>query len=178
MPFLPEVTEEQAGPELKKTYEQIRQAYGGWVPSFFTLQGSHPELVAAELAMAGVVMGPGEIDPNTKEFVGLAVSVFNTSSYCIDKHMEVLRKMGIPHKVVRQLTFGVDETEVTEELKALARFAQKITFRPTEITEGDFEALRQKGFSDRAILEAVAVAAWWNFINRMAIALGAVPEVR
>lgn len=177
MPFLPEVTEEQAGPELKKAYDQIREAFGGWVPMFFTLQGSYPELLAVELAMAKVVMGPGALDPNTKEFVALAVSVFNTSSYCIDRHMEVLRRMGIPHKVVRQLTFGVEETEITEELKALARFAQKITLHPTEITESDFEALRQKAFSDRAILEAMAVAAWWNFVNRMAIALGAVPQV-
>lgn len=38
--------------------------------------------------------------------------------------------------------------------------------------EGDIETLRQAGFSDAAIHDVVAVVAYFNFVNRMAVGLG------
>ncbi len=55
---------------------------------------------------------------------------------------------------------------------ALLEFAEKLTLRPSEMVSGDLELLRAQGFSDRAIHDAVQVISYFNYINRVADALG------
>lgn len=60
--------------------------------------------------------------------------------------------------------------------KALCKFAERVTGTPAAVRRRDIEALRKHGLSDRDILDAVEVIAYFNFINRVADALGVDPE--
>jgi uncharacterized peroxidase-related enzyme len=60
--------------------------------------------------------------------------------------------------------------------KALAKFAEKVTRQPAALRRQDLETLRKRGLSDRDILDAVEVIAYFNYINRVADALGIDPE--
>jgi alkylhydroperoxidase family enzyme len=51
-------------------------------------------------------------------------------------------------------------------------FAVKVTRHPTQIRRQDHERLREAGFDDRAILQITLIASWFNYINRVADALG------
>jgi alkylhydroperoxidase family enzyme len=42
----------------------------------------------------------------------------------------------------------------------------------TRITPDHLERLREAGFDDRAILQITLIASWFNYINRVADALG------
>ena len=44
------------------------------------------------------------------------------------------------------------------------------------MTPDDLEELRAQGFDDRAIHDAIQVIAYFNYINRVAHALGVEPE--
>lgn len=63
-----------------------------------------------------------------------------------------------------------------ERQKALCRFAVKVTRTPASARRRDLEALRKHGFVDRDILDAVQVISYFNYINRVADALGIDPE--
>lgn len=54
----------------------------------------------------------------------------------------------------------------------MLEFAVKITRDATTIQPADHEALRKVGFDDRAILQITLIASWFNYINRVADALG------
>ena len=54
----------------------------------------------------------------------------------------------------------------------MLEFAVKITRDATTIGPGDHDALRSVGFDDRAILQITLIASWFNYINRVADALG------
>jgi uncharacterized peroxidase-related enzyme len=56
--------------------------------------------------------------------------------------------------------------------RALCLFAEKLTLQPTAMGEADVEALRAAGASDPAIHDATQVVAYFNYINRIADALG------
>jgi uncharacterized peroxidase-related enzyme len=58
----------------------------------------------------------------------------------------------------------------------LLEFSEKVTRMPAEVNESDIGRLRQVGWSDQAIHDAVQVIAYFNYINRVADALGAAPE--
>jgi alkylhydroperoxidase family enzyme len=48
----------------------------------------------------------------------------------------------------------------------------KLTEDPTQISQHDHENLRAVGFDDKAILQITLIASWFNYINRVADALG------
>ena len=59
---------------------------------------------------------------------------------------------------------------------ALCRFAAKLTHRQEEMTPSDLDALREVGLDDRAIHDATQVIGYFNYITRVADALGVEPE--
>lgn len=59
---------------------------------------------------------------------------------------------------------------------ALCAFAAKLTEQPAAMTQTDIRTLRNAGFSDEAILDTVQVVGYFNYINRVADALGVEPE--
>ena len=59
---------------------------------------------------------------------------------------------------------------------ALCKLAAKITHHHHTMRPGDIDALREHGFDDRAIHDAVQVIAYFNYINRIAHTLGVEPE--
>lgn len=56
--------------------------------------------------------------------------------------------------------------------QALCRFAEKLTKAPEEMVSADIDTLRNHGFDDRAIHDATQVISYFNYINRIADALG------
>jgi uncharacterized peroxidase-related enzyme len=59
---------------------------------------------------------------------------------------------------------------------ALCEFAAKLTRDQKNVTSGDLERLRDMGFDDRAIHDAVQVIALFNYYTRVADGLGVEPE--
>jgi alkylhydroperoxidase family enzyme len=51
-------------------------------------------------------------------------------------------------------------------------YAVQLTNDATRITPAYHERLREAGFDDQAILQMTLIAAWFNYINRVADALG------
>ncbi|HET9888072.1 MAG TPA: hypothetical protein VFR10_11210 [bacterium] len=60
--------------------------------------------------------------------------------------------------------------------RALCGVAEKLTQEPTGIRPRDLDVLREQGFDDRAIHDAVQIIGYFNLITRVAEALGVEPE--
>jgi uncharacterized peroxidase-related enzyme len=60
--------------------------------------------------------------------------------------------------------------------KALCEFASKLTLTPSQMCSEDLEILHRHGLDDRAIHDATQVISYFNYINRVADALGVEPE--
>ena len=56
--------------------------------------------------------------------------------------------------------------------RAICAFAEKLTRTPGAMTRADVEALRQAGLDDRGIHDATQIIGYFNYINRIADALG------
>ncbi len=62
--------------------------------------------------------------------------------------------------------------ELDEATRAVLDFAVKLTRTPGEMKPSDLDALRQQGLSELALHDVVQVAAYFNYINRVADGLG------
>ena len=58
----------------------------------------------------------------------------------------------------------------------LCAYAEKLTHTPIQMSETDLQVLREDGLDDRAIHDATQVISYFNYINRIADALGVEPE--
>jgi uncharacterized peroxidase-related enzyme len=61
---------------------------------------------------------------------------------------------------------------ITEQERVMLDFVVKLTKDATKCSPADHDALRAVGFDDRGILQITLIASWFNYINRVADALG------
>jgi len=61
---------------------------------------------------------------------------------------------------------------ITPEERIMLDYVVKITKDATKVWKDDHERLRGAGFDDKAILQITLIASWFNYINRVADALG------
>lgn len=57
-------------------------------------------------------------------------------------------------------------------MRALCDFAVKVTREPAHVSGEDIERLRAEGLSDAAVHDALQVISYFNYINRIADAVG------
>ena len=61
---------------------------------------------------------------------------------------------------------------ISEQEKVMLDYVMQITRDATRISPADHDRLRAVGFDDRGILQITLIASWFNYINRVADALG------
>ena len=61
---------------------------------------------------------------------------------------------------------------IAERDRVMLGYVAKLTTDATQISPDDHEAMRAAGFDDTAILQVTLIASWFNYINRVADALG------
>ncbi len=61
---------------------------------------------------------------------------------------------------------------ITDAERVMVEYVVQLTKDATRITPAWHERLRAAGFDDRAILQITLIASWFNYINRVADALG------
>jgi len=71
-----------------------------------------------------------------------------------------------------QLAADYEHAAITENEKAMLRYAEKLTRTPGEMTQGDADDLVRAGFSHAAILDICMVTSYFAFANRLADGLG------
>jgi AhpD family alkylhydroperoxidase len=64
------------------------------------------------------IMGPGALDPLTKEMIYVAVSVTNQCAYCIASHTAAARKKGMSEAMFAELMAVVGMANETNRLAA------------------------------------------------------------
>jgi alkylhydroperoxidase family enzyme len=61
---------------------------------------------------------------------------------------------------------------ISEQDKVMLEYVVKLTRDATQCSPEDHKQLRAVGFDDRGILQITLIASWFNYINRVADALG------
>lgn len=166
------IDEAEAAAELRQAYEQVGAARGR-VANILKIHSVQPKAMLAHLRLyVDLMFGQSELNRAEREMIAVAVSWANRCRYCLEHHAEPLRALTKDDAWVRALKTDPAGAVLTQRQRALVEYALKLTLRPAEVTEADVEALRAAGLSDAGIHDAAAVAAYFNFVNRMALGLG------
>lgn len=80
--------------------------------------------------------------------------------------------MTLDDAFVEALARDFRAVPLSEQDRAMLEYVEQITRDATKITPEDHARLRRVGFDDRGILQITLIASWFNYINRVADALG------
>lgn len=80
--------------------------------------------------------------------------------------------MTLDDKLVKAIQDDYEHAPLSPADRAMLDYVGKVTVRATSIGPDDHALLRGHGFDDRAILQITLIASWFNYINRVADALG------
>jgi uncharacterized peroxidase-related enzyme len=75
-------------------------------------------------------------------------------------------------KLVEALELDYTTAPITLQERVMIDYVVKLTKDATTVRKDDHEKLRAAGFEDQAILQITLIASWFNYINRVADALG------
>jgi alkylhydroperoxidase family enzyme len=78
----------------------------------------------------------------------------------------------LDEELVRALEDDYRTAPITDGERAMLDYVAQITRDATRITPEDHAKLSDAGFDDRARLQITLIASWFNYINRVADALG------
>jgi uncharacterized peroxidase-related enzyme len=90
----------------------------------------------------------------------------------VKHHGAGLRKLINDDVLVGQLKKDFRVAEIDEKDRAMLDYAAKLTLEPWNMSEEDVAELREKGFSDEAVLDIAQVTGYFAFVNRLADGLG------
>jgi uncharacterized peroxidase-related enzyme len=75
-------------------------------------------------------------------------------------------------ELVRALQEDYQTAPISKQDRVMLDYVSQLTRDATRISVQDHDRLRAAGFDDRAILQVTLIASWFNYINRVADALG------
>jgi uncharacterized peroxidase-related enzyme len=78
----------------------------------------------------------------------------------------------LDRKLVEALENDYTTAPITQQERVMLDYVVQLTRDATKVWKDDIERLRAAGFYDRGILQITLIASWFNYINRVADALG------
>lgn len=80
--------------------------------------------------------------------------------------------MTLDKALIESLKQDYRAAPISGQERVMLDYAVKLTKDATQVRPEDHERLRAAGFDDRGILQITLIASWFNYINRVADALG------
>src|SRR5271167_217063 len=142
-------------PKLEDLPEDIRarmveiQEKAGFIPNVFLTLAHRPEEWRAFFAYHDALMlRESGLSKAEREMIVVATSGANDCLYCIIAHGAILRIYAKSPFIADQVAVNHRDADITERQKAMLEFALKIATRSVELVDGDYQKLRDHGFSD------------------------------
>jgi len=158
---------------LKKQFDKVK-AITGEVSELVRILGVRPDILDMTNHMVKTLLfSKTQLDIKIKEYIAILVSLENGCSICVGEHERIAKLLKIPDEVVSQIKDGFENTPLDEAEKKLLRFCKKTARESYKVIKEDFDLLRQVGYSDTQLLEAVAIVGYFNYINVISNAMGA-----
>ena len=87
-------------------------------------------------------------------------------------HGALLRQHSGDPELASHMMHDFSQADLDPQTKGMLEYAAKLTKNPTSMQKSDVEVLRNLGLSDEQILSVVLITCNFNFMTRLADALG------
>ncbi len=146
----------------EKAEGQIAQAYKpfldtiGVVPKPLEMMSSSPVLLKLQAEPIGYFMQPPPLGLPLLTFIRLLVAVEYDYEFCIGFNSGLLESQGISADQLSSAKTDPSQAPLEEKDKAMLLFVLKAVKNPEAVEQNDVDGLRELGWNDKDIFDAVA----------------------
>lgn len=165
MPRLNTMTPEKAEGKVQDIYSSLQHSYGK-VFNIFQGMGNSAAALQAYLSMSKA-LASGDLSPEDREVVYLGVSQSNGCDYCVAAHTGVAKKVGLSDDQIKAIRRFEPESS---QHQSLLTFVRRVMETKGFVEDADVEDVRQAGYTDGQIAEAVGyigLATFSNYFNHV-----------
>ncbi|PIQ35131.1 MAG: peroxidase [Bacteroidetes bacterium CG18_big_fil_WC_8_21_14_2_50_41_14] len=173
MPRIRVIEKSEATGRLKEIYDELIVKRGK-LAEVHTIQSLRPESIVKHIDLyLEIMFSKSELSRSEREMMAVVVSKTNGCVYCQKHHTEALNNYWKDEGKTENFRISYHNIQLNEKELTLCRFAEQLTKNPESAEKNDItEDLKNVGLSDSAILDATLVIAYFNFVNRIVLALG------
>lgn len=137
---------------------------------------AYPEIYGHWTRMGQALMnGPSPLTPGEREMIQAYVAGLNNCRFSYMGHCAAAEEWGVESSLVDKLVADLDSAPIDHRFKPLLSFVKKLTLAPSEMNQADADAVFTAGWDEKALHDAIAVAARMNFMNRLVEGYGFTP---
>lgn len=155
MPIIDIVAPEQAQGQVKENYSAFDQL--GVVPAPFQMFSSTPNLQTIRLQNIGYFMQHPSLSPGLLALIRMLIAEELGYHYCVSLNRKILQMVGISDDdVLGAVLADPSKAPLDDKEKAMLIFVLGALKTPEAVEAADTAALRDLGWSDGDIVDAVA----------------------
>ena len=159
---------EDMSPAIQDKARPILEKTGKLGEIFKLLALDEKVYFATDVMIQKYLLHETELSYDIKESIALLISVENGCKMCVDVHKGIAKMLGLSDKRIEEVLKGVDSIDTTDEEKALLNFCIKASKKDSyKILKEEIDALKDLGYSDVQIVEAVSITGYFNYINTL-----------
>jgi uncharacterized peroxidase-related enzyme len=164
-------------PDATQRYFDICQDKLGMVPNVLQTYAYDVEKLNAFTGIYNnIMLADSGLTKLEREMIAVVVSSINRCWYCQVAHGAAVRALSGDPKLGEAMVMNFRAAVLNDRQRAMLEFAEKLTQSSATVQEGDREALRVAGFSERDIFDIASVTGFFNMTNRVASAIDMQPN--
>ena len=164
---------EQMSPSIQEKARPILEKTGTLGEIFKLLALDENIYNATDTMVQNYLLKQTHLPYYIKEAIALLISTENSCKMCVDVHKNIAKMLGLSHEQIEEILQGVDAIHTDQKTKALLEFCIRASKKDNyKMTREDIETLKSFGWSDKEILEAVAITGYFNYINTLSNVFG------
>ncbi len=172
MAWINEIAEQDAEGELREVYDELLKSRGK-LANILQVHSLNPGALKTHMDLyMHLMFAQSGLSRKEREAIAVVVSANNECGYCVNHHYEPLTRYEKDQQILSTIRNANKLDTLDDRLAGMLQHAAKLTTAPNEVTAEDVQKLRDLGLSDRDILDITLVAAYFNFVNRIALGLG------
>jgi uncharacterized peroxidase-related enzyme len=172
------VDRDDVSPKLQKQFDAAERTYG-YVPNWLRGYAVNEATLERLLAIYGPLWDDSadhHLSLEERELISVVVAHENHCGYCVANHRYGLAKVTGDRERAYRIADDHHLVEFSDRDQALVNLAAKVTNEAHLVGEDDYEALREVGLDNAGIVEAIEVAAFFSYANRLTQAIGLQPD--
>lgn len=159
---------EEMSPAIREKARPILEKTGQLGEIFRLIALDEKIYFATDMMVQKYILDETELPYATKEAIALLISKENGCTMCVDVHKGIAKMLGLSEQLIGEILDGVESIDTDAKEKALLNFCIRASKKENyKILKEEIDALKALGYTDRQILEAVAITGYFNYINTL-----------
>lgn len=159
---------EEMTPAIQDKARPILEKTGKLGEIFKLLAIDEKVYFATDVMIQKYLLDETTLSYDIKEAIALLISKENGCKMCIDVHKGIAKMLGLSDERIEEILQGVDAINTDDKEKALLNFCIRASKKDSyKILKEEIDELKEMGFSDVQIIEAVSITGYFNYINTL-----------